>query len=77
MESVWWLGSDGEVCAGAKAANAAVSAALGTRVPLRIYGIPGVGAVQERVYRWVATHRYHFRGVTPWCESVPAECVSA
>ncbi|WP_285028797.1 DUF393 domain-containing protein [Mycolicibacterium sp. lyk4-40-TYG-92] len=77
MESVWWLDATGEVLGGAKAANAAVSAALGTRLPLWVYGIPGIGALQEWVYRWVATHRYHFRGVTPWCESAPSECVSA
>ena len=77
MESVWWLDSSGAVLGGAKAANAAVSAALGTRLPLWVYGIPGIGALQERFYRWVATHRYHFRGVTPWCESAPSDCVSA
>jgi predicted DCC family thiol-disulfide oxidoreductase YuxK len=74
MQSSWWLGDSGEVFGGAKAVNAAVSAALGTKLPLRVYGIPGVRAVEERVYRWVATHRYRFRGVTPYCETVPAEC---
>lgn len=74
MESVWWLDSSGEVFGAAKAVNAAVSAALGTRLPLRVYGVPGVAAVEERVYRWVATHRYRFRGVTPLCESVPSHC---
>ena len=56
--------------------NAALSTALGTRLPLRIYRLPGIGAVQEAVYRWVAAHRYRLRGVTPLCESAPAECVS-
>ena len=34
MEQVWWLDSSGQVYGGAEAANAAVSAALGTRLPL-------------------------------------------
>lgn len=37
-ESSWWPDSSGSVYAGAKAMNAA----LGTRMPLRIYGIPGM-----------------------------------
>jgi predicted DCC family thiol-disulfide oxidoreductase YuxK len=76
LESIWWLDSSGAVFAGAKAMNAAVSTALGTRLPLQVYRLPGVGPVQEMVYRWVAAHRYRFRGVTPLCESEPEQCVS-
>ena len=74
MESVWWLDDTGEVYAAAEAANAALSAALGNRLPLRIYRIPGIRTVEETVYRWVADHRYHFRGTTPYCESQPTAC---
>ena len=74
MESIWWLGSDGEVYGGAEAANAAVSAALGTRFPLLVYRIPGVRSLQEAIYRWVANHRYRFPGKTPYCESHPVAC---
>lgn len=73
-ESVWWLDDSGEVFAAAEAVNAAVSAALGTRVPLRIYRVPGIRQVQETVYHWVAEHRYRFPGTTPYCESRPAAC---
>lgn len=73
-ESAWWLDSSGEIVAGAHAMNAALSAALGTRLPLWIYRTPGVGWLQNVVYRWVATHRYHFRGVTPLCEAQPERC---
>ena len=74
MESVWWLDSSGDVYAGAEAANAAVSVALGTRMPLLIYRIPGIRALEEAVYRWVADHRYRFPGTTPYCESHPVAC---
>jgi predicted DCC family thiol-disulfide oxidoreductase YuxK len=73
-ESSWWLDTSGAVFAGAKAMNAALSTALGTRLPLLIYGVPGIGRTQELVYRWVASHRYRFRGVTPLCESAPEQC---
>lgn len=73
-ESAWWLDSSGEVFAGARAMNAALSAALGTRLPLWIYRIPGICQLQNVIYRWVAAHRYHFRGVTPLCEEQPQRC---
>nr|WP_082956429.1 DUF393 domain-containing protein [Mycobacterium sp. E787] len=77
LQSVWWLDRSGAVFAGAEAVNAALSAALGTQLPLRVYRIPGMGPIQEAVYRWVAAHRYRFRGVTPFCESEPSQCLSA
>lgn len=74
MDAVRWLDTTGNVYAGAEAANAAVSAALGTRVPLLIYRIPGIRALEDAVYRWVADHRYRFPGTTPYCESHPVSC---
>ena len=74
MESVQWLDSSGDVYAGAEAANAAMSAALGTRLPLMIYRIPGIRSLQNAIYRWVADHRYRFPGTTPYCESHPVAC---
>ncbi|PRI14971.1 thiol-disulfide oxidoreductase DCC family protein [Mycobacterium shigaense] len=73
-ESAWWLDSSGEIFAGAHAMNAALSAALGTRLPLWFYRLPAVGGLQDAVYRWVATHRYRFRGVTPLCDAQPERC---
>ncbi|MGU3498385.1 thiol-disulfide oxidoreductase DCC family protein [Mycobacterium sp. C31M] len=75
-ESVWWLDSTGAVYGGAKAMNAAVATALGTRLPLVVYTVPGIGRSQERVYRWVAEHRYRFKGVTPLCEAHPKQCAA-
>jgi predicted DCC family thiol-disulfide oxidoreductase YuxK len=74
MDSIWWLDSSGQVYGGAEAANAAVSAALGTKLPLLVYRLPGMRSLQEAVYRWVADHRYRFPGKTPYCESDPAAC---
>jgi predicted DCC family thiol-disulfide oxidoreductase YuxK len=74
LESVRWLDSSGAVYSGAEAANAALSVALGTRLPLMIYRLPGIRSLQEAVYRWVADHRYRFSGTTPYCESHPVAC---
>ena len=73
-DSNWWLDSSGEVYAAAEAINAALSAALGTRLPLLAYRVPVVRGLQEMVYRWVAAHRYRFPGTTPYCESNPTRC---
>jgi predicted DCC family thiol-disulfide oxidoreductase YuxK len=74
MESVWWLDSSGDVYGGAEAANAAVSAALGTAVPLLVYRVPGMRSLQNAIYRWIAGHRPRFPGATPYCESHPVAC---
>jgi predicted DCC family thiol-disulfide oxidoreductase YuxK len=74
LDAVRWLDASGDVYAGAEAANAAVSAALGTRLPLMIYRIPGIRSLEDLVYRWVADHRYRFPGKTPYCESHPVAC---
>jgi predicted DCC family thiol-disulfide oxidoreductase YuxK len=74
LDSVRWLDSTGVVYSGAEAANAAFSAAIGTRIPLAVYRIPGIRTVEEAIYRWVATHRYRFPGTTPYCESHPSAC---
>ena len=54
--------------------TAALSVALGTRLPLRIYRVPGIRFIQNAVYRWIADHRYRFPGTTPYCESHPVGC---
>jgi predicted DCC family thiol-disulfide oxidoreductase YuxK len=59
LETVRWLDSSGDVYAGAEAANAALSAAIGTKLPLFVYRIPGIQFLQDAVYRWVATHRWN------------------
>jgi predicted DCC family thiol-disulfide oxidoreductase YuxK len=74
LDSIRWLDASGAVYHGAEAANAAFSAAVGTRIPLLIYRIPGIRAIEEFVYRWVADHRYKFPGTTPYCETHPAAC---
>lgn len=74
LESVRWLDSSGAVYSGAEAANAAVSAALGSRLPLMIYRVPAIRPLQNAVYRWIADHRYRFPGTTPYCESHPVAC---
>jgi predicted DCC family thiol-disulfide oxidoreductase YuxK len=74
LDAVRWLDSSGAVYEGAEACNAVLSVAMGTRVPLLIYRIPGIGFVQDAVYRWVAGHRHRFPGATPYCESHPIAC---
>lgn len=74
LDAVRWLDRSGAVYTGAEAANAAVSVALGTRLPILIYRVPGIRHAQNAVYRWVAGHRYRFPGKTPYCESHPVAC---
>ncbi len=70
--SVWWLGEDGRLAHGADAVNAAVSAALGIRLPLAFYRL--TRGLQERAYTWVANNRHRLHGVTPYCTEHPQDC---
>ncbi|WP_232321073.1 thiol-disulfide oxidoreductase DCC family protein [Mycobacterium shimoidei] len=74
LDSARWLDESGAVYDGAEAMNAAISAAIGTKVPLILYRLRGVRFVEDTIYRWVVDHRYRFRGTTPYCESHPAAC---
>ena len=72
LDQVQWLGDDGRRRSGAEAVNAAVGAALRTRLPLVLYRISARG--QERGYTWVAENRYRLPGATPHCRTHPDEC---
>lgn len=74
LDAARWRDDSGVVYESAQAMNAAVAAALGSRLPLLIYRIPGIRALQDAVYRYVAGHRYRFPGTTPYCESYPVSC---
>ena len=74
LDSVKWLDASGDVYLGAEAMNAALAAAVGTRLPLTLYRLPGVRWLQDAVYRYVAGHRYRFPGTTPYCQSHPVAC---
>jgi predicted DCC family thiol-disulfide oxidoreductase YuxK len=69
--AAWAFAPGGRVYRGAAAVNAALAAALGTTLPLRIYGLPLVRPAQDAAYDWIARNRHRFRGVTPWCVAHP------
>jgi len=54
--------------------NAAWSVALGTRLPLLIYRIPGIRFVQNVIYRWSPTIVTASPAQRPYCESHPVAC---
>lgn len=74
LDSARWLDSSGAMHSGAEAMNAAVSTAIGTKLPLLLYRLPGIRFLEDAIYRWVVAHRYRFRGTTPYCQSHPASC---
>lgn len=73
-KQVYWRADDGSTYAGAEAVNAALSTVLGSRIPLRVYRLPGIRALQDAAYRWVAANRHKLHGKTPWCTSHPENC---
>lgn len=71
-QAVQWLGADGRRRSGAAAVNAALSVALGTRLPLWLY--TATRPVQDRIYDWVAAYRGRLPGMTPYCSEHPEDC---
>lgn len=59
---------------GAAAINMALSAALGTSLPYRFYGLPGIRRLQDLTYDWVANNRRRLPADTPYCIQHPGEC---
>ncbi len=76
LHEAWWIGADGVRLGGAGAMSAAVSAVTGVPV-VRAYRLPGLRAVADRGYRWVAEHRRVLPGVTPYCTARPEACCDA
>ncbi len=68
----WAITTDGRRIAGAPAIGLAVSVALGSRIPMLAWRLPGVSRILDRVYRWIADNRRRFRGDQPWCQAAGA-----
>ena len=65
---------EGELYSGAAAVNAALSVALGTRLPLAFYGTPGVRQLQDLIYLLVARNRRRLPGDVSFCRQHPERC---
>ena len=73
-EAAWAVAPDGRRYRGAAAANASLAVALGIRLPLSFYELPGVGRLQERLYDVIAANRHRLPGDVPYCERYPDQC---
>lgn len=72
--AAWAVDREGRTYRGAGAMNAALSCALSTPVPLRVYGLPLMGWIEDRVYDLVAALRSYLPGVEPYCLRFPETC---
>jgi len=59
---------------GGAAINASLAVALGVRLPLSFYRLPGIDRLQERLYHLVAANRHRLPGDVPYCKQHPEEC---
>lgn len=72
--SVWAIAPDGATYRTAAAVSLVGAVALGTPLPLWLVSVPGVRALLEAAYRWVARNRSRFPGDTPYCAQHPGAC---
>lgn len=59
---------------GAGAINASLAVALGTKLPLAFYELPGIWSLQNRAYDFIAANRGKLPGDEPYCKQQPEEC---
>ncbi|QIN78176.1 DUF393 domain-containing protein [Rubrobacter marinus] len=59
---------------GAGAIDASLAVALGTRLPLSLYELPGISFLQDVAYQFVADNRGKLPGDEPYCKQHPDEC---
>jgi predicted DCC family thiol-disulfide oxidoreductase YuxK len=76
-QSIRAITPDGFSYSAAAAANLTIATALGSAVPLWLYEIPLVTALQERAYHGVAAIRRYIPGDEPYCAQHPDECGQA
>ncbi len=72
--AVWAFNPAGDRYRGAAAINLALSVALGFRLPLALYQVPGLRQLQDAAYAAISRNRQRFRGVTPYCQQHPDVC---
>jgi predicted DCC family thiol-disulfide oxidoreductase YuxK len=72
--AAWAIAAPGRRYRGAAGINFGLAVALGTRLPLWLYAMPGLRQVQDRVYDFIARIRRHLPGDVPYCVQHPEEC---
>lgn len=73
-QTLWAIAADGQLYQGAHAVGATLDALAPLPVFLRLYRIPALRRMADRVYAWVADHRRFFPGIRPYCERPGLPC---
>ena len=75
--AVWAMSPSGKRYRGAGAVNLALAVALGTRLPMNLYRLPGLRQLQDGAYAAIARNRHRFRGTQPFCQQHPEVCTAS
>ena len=75
-QAAWAMDTQGVRVRGAGAILAALAVALDRPWLLRLYELPPLRALADRVYAWVVAHRSRFPGLIPYCQRYPQRCAT-
>ena len=75
--AAWAITPGGKRYRGAAAVNLALAVALGSRLPLVLYRLPGLRQLQDAIYAAIARYRHRLPGVRPYCQEHPEACREA
>lgn len=73
-QAAWAVLHSGQVYSGAQAINLALDTSIGLHLFERIFHVPGMGKLEDRIYAWMAAHRRWFPGIRPYCQRPYSIC---
>jgi len=72
--AIWTITPERDRCSGAAGINTALAVVLETRLPLWIYGAPGIEQLQNLTYSLIARNRRRLLGDASYCRQYPEGC---
>lgn len=73
-QAAWAITPDHKRLRGAAAINLTLTVIARSWLPLWLYALPCVQALQDAAYDWIARNRSRFPGDRPYCDQFPDEC---
>jgi predicted DCC family thiol-disulfide oxidoreductase YuxK len=65
---LWAISPDGNTYQGAQAASSTLATLVGLLLFRFLYHCLGIRQIENKLYKWVASHRQFLPGIRPYCK---------